>query len=132
MKRMLHVCLLAAGFPLLAAIANASPIEGTWEGDLHGVKAITLIVHETGGHMGGNVVFYILRDEGSGWHTGSPSPAVALQAVQWDGALLRFTVQGSNGQPVALGMKLKGAHTAELNRKPTADMPELTVSLRKR
>jgi hypothetical protein len=127
MKRMLHVCLLAAGFPLLAAIANASPIEGTWEGDLHGVKAISLTVHETGGHM-----FYIVRDEGSGWHTGLPSPAIALQAVQWDGALLRFTVQGSNGEPVALEMKLNGANTAELNRKATADMPEVTVSLRRR
>lgn len=132
MKRMLHVCLLAGAFPLLAAIANASPIEGTWEGDLHGVKAITLTVHETGGHMGGNIVFYVLRDEGSGWHTGSPSPAIALQAVQWDGARLRFTVQGSNGRPVTLEMRLNGANTAEVNRKPTADMPALTVTLRRR
>src|SRR5579859_4476177 len=59
-----------------------------------------------------------------------PRRQIALQAAQWDGALLRFTVQGSHGQAVALEVKLNGANTAELNRKATADLPELTVTVR--
>ena len=129
MKRTLYVCALAGLVAL--AVGSASELEGTWEGKLEGVKAITLTLRESGGQVSGRAVFFIIRDEGSGKHNGAGSPPISLQDVRSDGAVLHFFVKGSNGQPLAMDMKITGPARAELTRQWGGGLPALTISLEK-
>lgn len=130
MKQMRFVSLLA-GLLALAPIGNAAEIEGKWEGNWQGAKAVTLTLRETEGRVEGNAVFYIIRREKPTEPGGAPSPEISLQNPRWDGATLRFSVKGSNGQPVLMEMKLTGPNTAELTREAGSSLPALTIPLHK-
>ncbi len=130
MKRRFYVSSLASVFAIALAIGQTSSVEGTWEGNLHGVKAITLTVWEAAGRLEGDAVFYILRREGTGWHNGAASPQIPLQNVRREGATLHFSLKGSNGQPVEMEMKLAGPDTATLTRQP-GSMPALSIPVRR-
>jgi hypothetical protein len=99
--------------------AAASPITGTWEGMKDGVKAATITVRENDGILGGSAVFYIIRDEGSGTHNGSAQPAIALQGTEWDGKVLRFSVNH-----VAFELRPESDSRGELRRLAKNGMPE--------
>ena len=128
MKTMRFVCLLA----VLAATAPAQPsVAGTWNGNLHGVKAVTVTLRDSGASLEGTAVFYILRDEGSGFHSGAPSPEIALRELRRESGVLRFWLPGSNGQALSFEMRITGPATAELKRLKTQNEPELTVILQR-
>ena len=131
MKRTWYVSSLACIFALPLAIGRTPALEGTWEGDLHGVKAIALTIRETGGRAEGVAMFYVVRDENSGRHNGSPSPQIPLQNVRREGATLYFSVRGSNGEALPMEMKWTGPNTASLTRKRTASLPELIIPVRR-
>jgi hypothetical protein len=115
MGRTLHVCLMAGVMALCLVKAAASPIAGTWEGMKDGVKAATITVRENDGILGGSVIFYITRDEGSGTHNGAALPAMAMLGTQWDGKVLRFSVNR-----VVFELRVTGEGKGEL-RRPAQD-----------
>jgi hypothetical protein len=105
--------------------AAASPITGTWEGMKNGVKAATITVRENDGILSGSVIFYIIiRDEGSGTHNGSAQPAMPMVGTQWDGKVLRFSVN-----QVAFELRVTGEGQAEMRRLAQNGMPEESVKM---
>jgi hypothetical protein len=64
MKRMLEVCLAALALAAAASPAESSSFAGTWEGQLEGVKAVTLEIQEVGPIVTGGITFYVIKDEG--------------------------------------------------------------------
>jgi len=131
MNRTLHVCLTAMVVALFLAKAAASPIVGTWEGMNGGVKSATITVRETEGILGGSAIFYIVRDEGSGTHNGAPLPSMTMVGTQWDGKILRFSVNNDEGKTIAFELRLTGEGKAELRRPSQHDMPELKVRMQR-
>jgi len=129
MRRMLNVCLLAGLMALCLVKAAATPVAGIWEGMRDGVKAATLTVRETDGILGGSVIFYIIRDEGSGTHNGSPTPPVTLVSTQWDGSVLRFAVTNQQGKSVAFEFRVTGEGKGELKRPAQNGEPEIKVTM---
>ena len=111
--------MLLFGFPpgmlaMVFLLGAPTPVAGVWQGEAHGTKAITLRVRDTGDHVAGTAVFYILQDEGTGEHNGSASGEIAMTDPAWDGHVLRFSIHGPHGESGALAMKLTGANVAEL------------------
>ena len=129
MKRMLELCTVAGLMALCLVKAAASPVAGTWEGMKDGVKAATLKVRETDGILGGTVIFYIIRDEGSGTHNGSATPPMPLVGTQWDGNVLRFSVTNPAGKSVAFEFRVTGEGNGELKRPAQNGDPEIKVSM---
>ncbi len=134
MKRMLQVCFLTGIVGLVFAMPMASPGEGTWEGEVSGLKAVTLTVRDAGGKIEGSAIFYVLRDEGEGKRIGGESEVPLLNAT-WDGRTLRFSVRPPGLEPddpsVRFEMMVKGQDTAELKRLEAGRIPAATISMRK-
>ena len=116
MPRTLYLCLMTCALALCFVKAAASPVAGLWEGAQNGRKAVTLDVRETDGILGGAVVFYILRDNGSGEHDGDATPALPLVGTTWDGRTLRFSVEVEGGGHPTFEMTLTAAGDAEFKR----------------
>jgi len=114
---------------LFLAKAAASPIVGTWEGMWDGVKAATITVREDEGILGGSAIFYITRDEGSGTHNGAPTPPMALVGTQWDGQVLRFSVNNGGGKTIAFQLRVTGEGKGELVRPAQDDKPAIRVPM---
>ena len=131
MKRTLNICLLAGILVLCLVKGAASPISGTWEGRRDGVRAATITVRETDGILGGSVVFYIIRDEGSGARNGAATPALPMVATQWDGRVLRFSVVTQDGRSIDFELRVTGAGQAELRRPAQHGEPELSVPMQR-
>jgi hypothetical protein len=132
MKTFRHVCLWAGVLALGLAMATDGPITGTWEGDLHGVKAVTLKLETTGTKVGGTAVFYIVKDEVSGAHNGSASPAMPLLNTGWDGGKLRFTVENQSGESVLFEMRITGEESADLTVLDPQGDPRRTLPIRRK
>ena len=128
MRQTLQVCLLAGLMALCLVKAAAAPVEGTWEGTTDGVKSATVTVRERDGILGGSVIFYIIRDEGSGKHTGAPTPPLTMMGTQWDGSVLRFSVNAEK-KSVFFEMHLTGESRAELTRLAQNGEPEMRAAL---
>jgi hypothetical protein len=116
MKTMLYVCLLAG---VLTAIEKPA-VEGKWEGEMNGLKAITLTVQENKGAMEGSVIFYVTRDDdGKGMQIVGQDERKMLE-TQWDGKILRFAVGAPDFDPdgpgVRFTMTMTGDKKAELKR----------------
>ena len=132
MKTLGYVCLLAGALCLLTqSLQPASPIAGTWEGQSHGLKAITLKISQDSRNISGTVVFYILKDEGSGLHVGRPSDPLPLLNPRWNGKVLRFSVNNDKWL-VPFEIRLAGPRAAEGKRLMAHGEPELTVVLHRR
>ena len=116
----LAMCLVQAANP---------PIEGTWEGSRDGVKAATLTVRQTGGILGGSVIFYIIRDNGDGSQNGQALPEQPISAVEWDGRTLRFSVVRPDGVAIPFEMRVTGQGRAELRRRGSTDPDEIVPML---
>ena len=129
MAKILPVSVATAVLALWLALGAPAPVEGIWEGRLHGVKAVTLTVRENGQTIEGSIVFYIVRDNGSGRHDGEATAALALAKVTWDGRILRFSVTPPEGESRQFEMKLTGERSAELKRVETITEPELTLAM---
>jgi len=117
MKRLILVCLMVGA--LFAAMEKPA-IEGKWEGEMNGLKAITLTVHENKGAMEGSVIFYVTRnDDGKGVQVVGQDERKMLE-TQWDGKTLRFAVGAPGFDPDAPGvrftMTVTGDKKAELKR----------------
>jgi hypothetical protein len=117
MKLMLRVCLLGCALAVFLAMAVPLPVEGTWQGETHGLKSVTLEIHEADGRLGGKVIFYVVRDDGAGRYIAGQDER-PLRSAMWDGKTFRFAVDPPDFQPdgpsVRLEMTLTGDHTAEL------------------
>ena len=129
MKTTLLVCLLAGVLRLATEPQPLGPILGTWEGNQEGARAVTLTIREARGKPEGTAVFYILRDEGSGFHTGAATPAFPLKAPQWDGRIVRFRIEPVGTRALFFEMITTGRRTARLKRIAMNEEPELTVTL---
>lgn len=112
-----------ACIPVLAADLPA----GAWEGRLEGRKAVALEISPTQ-RLHGNIVFYILHDQGDGSRDGSASPALPLDNLAWDGTVLRFSVSVDD-RSVSFEMRAAGAGRAILKRLADGDVPELAIEL---
>jgi hypothetical protein len=133
MRTLRYVCLFAGVLCLLTRLIfgqGSGSIAGVWEGELHGLRAVTLTVHQEGAELSGNVVFYILKDEGSGWHVGAPSAPLPLLNPKWDGKLLRFSVSHGDWL-VPFEMRITGPGAAEFRRLAAHGEPEERVELRR-
>jgi biopolymer transport protein ExbD len=78
-----------------------SPLVGTWQGKIHDLPAVTLNLHDTGGKLSGDIVFYMIRNDGAGYYedskaAGSPTE---LTNVKFDGTALTFEVSHRNAHP---------------------------------
>ena len=131
MKTTLYVCLFAITLAVAQNRQDLTPVAGSWEGDLEGVKAVTVNLREPDRQPVGNIVFYILKDEGSGFHTGSASPALQMGGLRRKGDVLQFWVRGSSGQPLSFVMRITGPGHARLTRLKSRSTPELTIALRR-
>ena len=127
MRRTAPVWLLAGLMALCFVKAAASPVAGTWEGMKDGVKAVTLKVEQNEGILGGSVIFYIIRDEGSGTHNGAPTPPMTLEGTQWSGSVLRFLVTNQERKSVAFEFRITGEGKGELKRPAQNGEPEIRV-----
>jgi hypothetical protein len=128
MKKLVFACLMAGA--LIAAMQNPAAIEGKWEGEVSGLKAITLTVHVTKGQIEGSVIFYVTRDDdGQGKRVVGQDERKMLE-THWDGKTPRFSVGAPDFDPGAPGarftMTVTGDKKAELKR-PGQD--ELTLAL---
>jgi hypothetical protein len=117
MKKVLYVCLTVGA--LFAAVQKPAAIEGKWEGEMNGLKAVTITVHESKGQMEGSVIFYVTRDDGQGMRVVGQDERKMLE-TQWDGKTLRFAVGAPDFDPDAPGvrftMTITGDKKAELKR----------------
>ncbi len=126
MRRILYGWMLAA---LLACVSGraATVPAGAWEGSLEGRKAVSLEVKDAP-QLRGSIVFYILHDQGDGAHDGSPSPALPMQNLKWDGEILRFSVAAGD-RLVHFEMRGVGVGRAVLKRLAAGGEAELSVDL---
>jgi hypothetical protein len=125
MKRMLEVCLAAVALATVASSAEGSSFGGTWEGQLQGIKAVTLEIQDEGTIVAGIATFYVIKDEGEGKRIGGATRA-AMEHVRLRDAILEFDVTVPGGDNVVhFRMTLNGSDAAELKR----EAPELTVVL---
>ncbi|MCU1236596.1 MAG: hypothetical protein JWP63_4563 [Candidatus Solibacter sp.] len=129
MRRTLHVCLMAMVVELFLAKAAASPVVGTWEGMRAGVKAATITVRETEGILGGSAIFYIIHDNASGGLDAAPTPAMGMVGTQWDGKVLRFSVNNGGGKTIAFELRVTGEGKGELRRPVQDGEPEIRVPM---
>jgi hypothetical protein len=125
------VCLIAVTAALAQNQGPPTAAAGSWEGNLEGVKAVTVNLRGPDSQPEGSVVFYILKDEGSGFQNGPATPAIPMQDLRRVGDLLRFRVRGSNGAALSFEMRITGASYARLTRLRSGSIPELTVALRR-
>ena len=127
MKKVLYVCLTVGA--LFAAVQKPAAIEGKWEGEMNGLKAVTITVHESKGQMEGSVIFYVTRDDGQGMRVVGQDERKMLE-TQWDGKTLRFAVGAPDFDPdtpgVRFTMTITGDKKAELKR---LGKDELTLAL---
>ena len=117
LNKVLYVCLMAGA---LLAQTGKSAIEGEWQGEMHGLKAVTISIHEDGGRIEGSVIFYVTRgDNGQGLRTVGRDQRKMVE-THWDGKTLRFAVGAPDFDPGAPGvrftMTLTGDKRAELKR----------------
>ena len=131
MKTTLYVCLFAITLAVAQNRQNLTPIAGTWEGDLEDAKAVTLLLREPDPRPVGHIVFYILKDEGSGLHSGSASPEIQMEGLHRNGDVLQFHVRGSDRLPLSFVMRITGPGHARLTRLKSRSTPELTIALRR-
>lgn len=131
MRTTLSVCLLAVTLALAQDQQHLTPVAGSWDGDLEGAKAVTVSLRGPEQRPEGKIVFYILKDEASGLHSGSASPELPMEELRRDGDSLRFRVRGSDGRPVYFEMRITGGGHARLTRRPNGVEPELTIVLRR-
>ena len=131
MKRMLEVCLAALTLATAASPAESSAFAGTWEGQLEGIKAVTLEIQHVGPIVTGGATFYVIKDEGEGKRIGGAT-RVSMEHVRVHDTTLEFDVTiPSDDRIIRFRMTLKNDNTAELKRSTGEEMPELSVSLRR-
>ena len=128
MKRLLEVCL--AALVTTASAAEGASFAGIWEGQMQGVKAVTLEIQASGGNFAGTAIFYVIKDEGEGKHVGGET-RVAMEHVRSHDTVLEFDVSVSDGNFVHMCMTLNGSNSAELTRVASEDRPELSIGLQR-
>ncbi len=127
MRKMLFVYLMMGA---LVAAMQKPAIEGKWEGEMDGLKAVTITVHESKGQMEGSVIFYVTRhDEGEQRRVVGQDDRKMLE-THWDGKTLRFAVGAPGFDPdepaVRFTMTMTGDKKAELKR---LGKDEMTLAL---
>lgn len=114
MTRMLLFGLPAGMLALVLLLGAPTPVAGVWEGEVHGARAITLKVHDTGDQVAGSATFCILHDKGTGEHNGGASGEIPMTDPAWDGHVLHFSIHGPHGEEGKFAMKMTGADVSEL------------------
>ena len=118
MKTILAGCVFAGTLAMVLALGAPVPVAGAWEGRIGAARAITLKVRDNGRSIEGAAVFYIVKDEGSGAHTGSASPEIPFSNPRWNGEVLTFEIHGPHGEEGTFEMKATGRTTGEIWRVP--------------
>ncbi len=124
MKTSVQVCLAAVALAACSGIAGSS-VYGTWEGELGGVKAVTLTVRDVHGKPAGDVVFYVIDKKFT-----DPDKRIVgrdkrpLVNPTWDGKTLRFRAADK-----AFAVTLSGEGKAILDRLRDDGKPDLSVAV---
>jgi hypothetical protein len=129
--------LLLAALPRGAAQrADNSSFVGDWNGEMYGVKAVTLDIREEKGELKGSVLFYLIRHNDGKPPRSSPGTPEPLIGPHFDGKALLFKVshrnahppQTLNDPPVSFRLELLKPNLARLTREGGGDEPtcELT------
>jgi len=128
MKKLTFVCLMVGA--LFAAVQKPAAIEGKWEGETNGLKAVTVTVRENKGQIEGSVIFYVVRDDGGQGRQVVGQDERKMLETHWDGKTLRFAVGAPDFDPDSPGvrftMTVTGDKKAELKR---LGKDELTLAL---
>lgn len=130
MNRILEVCLAALALAAPAFAADGSEMAGTWEGQIQGIRAVTLEIQGSAGSLAGSATFYVIKDEGDRKRVGGET-RVEMEHVRFQAGTLEFEVSVAGGDAVRFLMTIKGRDAAELKRVARGEMPELTVGLRR-
>ena len=101
--------------------ANASPLEGVWRCEMHGLPAVTLTVTNEGGSLTGAVLFYLHRTEPGKAETATPGVPEPLFNPKFNGKTLTFEVSHRRAHPpgslqdgpVNFALKIDGPDKAE-------------------
>src|SRR5262249_54834438 len=101
-----------------------SAVAGVWNGDMYGVRAVTLELHEQGGKLNGTILFYLIRhNDGLPPRSALGTPEPLIDSV-FDGNVLTFKVshknahppQTLNDPPVSFRLELETSKKANLTR----------------
>src|SRR5262245_42531897 len=80
----------------LTALAFVTPgnsaVVGVWNGDMYGVRAVTLELHEQGGKLKGTILFYLIRHNDGLPPRSAPGTPQPLIDPVFDGKVLTFKV----------------------------------------
>jgi hypothetical protein len=94
----LGMVLLSLATLAFATPGNSAPV-GVWNGDMYGVRAVTLEVQEPGGKLNGTILFYLIRhNDGSPPRSAPGTPEPLIDPV-FDGKVLTFKVSHKNAHP---------------------------------
>ncbi|MBI3696870.1 MAG: alpha/beta hydrolase [Acidobacteria bacterium] len=112
--------------------AAAGPVDGTWEGQMHGQPGATLNIQSQGGELSGTVVFYMFRDDGGGPRV-TGKTELPLVDPKLEGGVLRFKVKHhDHGGAVSFEMRLTGENEAVLKRLTENEGPNNLKMVRKK
>ena len=130
MRKTMEVALATIILALCLTKAAGAPLDGTWEGTIHGQKALTVTMEGAPEHWRGTLVMYVADSK-----FGEPGAHIVgqiehtLTNIKGDGKSLRFSVEGAD---VDYEMTLTGEGRALLLQHAHGDTPEVTVPLQRR
>lgn len=93
------VVLLIAVASGQSSAPNNSGLPGTWKCKMYGVPAVTLVLKQDAGKIGGTVLFFLIRHNDGQPPRSSPGTEEPLIDPQFDGKLLIFKVSHRNAHP---------------------------------
>ena len=122
--------LLVCSLSLNAVAAEKPPFAGTWEATINDLPGVKIKIEESGGRLGGTVVFFFHRrgDDGK-WHVEGDNRGGPMLVPRLQGKVLTFEVthhktHGSSelGPNVKFRLELMGANEARLRQ--VEDQPD--------
>ena len=119
----LVVLLLSLATLAFVTPGNSAPV-GVWNGEMYGVRAVTLELQQQGGKLHGTILFYLIRHNDGKPPRSAPGTPEPLIDPTFDGKVLAFKVshknahppQTLNGPPVSFRLELMNGNKARLTR----------------
>jgi len=139
-RKLAFVLTLVVVLLSLATLAFVTPgnsaVVGVWNGDIYGVRAVTLELHEKGGKLNGTILFYLIRHNDGLPPRSAPGTQEPVIDPVFDGKVLTFKVSHKNAHPpqtlndlpVSFRLELETSKKAYLTR-GSGDEPDSSAEM---